>query len=538
MGRMQFTPAVALAGIALCATPGFAQKEKEPLTDQERAIHVLSRLTYGPRPGDVERVLELGVDAWFEEQLALDEASGVERELGERKTLLLTSREIFEDYGYKPPVDAPRAERVKALARREQPRNELLEATALRAVFGDRQLGEVVTDFWRNHFNVSYTKDGIALQLITEWDAAVLRPLALGPFGDLLTATVHSPAMLHYLDNAMSKRPPTDQKLAEIERKVRRETGSREAGEAAAALAGLRGVNENYARELLELHTFGVDNGYKQEDVVALAEILTGWSFQAGAEGEWEFQFNPDAHVQGSKRFLRQRIQGDAINGKTEGDEVLEILIEHKRTADFLATKLCQRLVSDEPSSRIVSDVASSLRRENGDVVEAIRTILEHSEFWDRETYRSKIKTPQEFVYSALRATGAVVTDWDEVLKRLQLMNQPIYHCDDPTGWSDLAEAWLDPGILAQRWRFALDLANNKLKGVRLPPYFFRDLNDDLPIAEWSRQLISRVLPGGVGVRTQFALDSLVAKNRMEDSGSLQVRLLALILGSPEFQRQ
>ena len=217
---------------------------------------------------------------------------------------------------------------------------------------------------------------------------------------------------------------------------------------------------------------------------------------------------------------------------------MLRLLAGHRRTADFLATKLCRLLVRDDPSNDIVSAVSATLRKHDGELLPAVQTILGHPDFWDRSTLGAKIKTPQEFVYSALRATGASVSDWDALLDRLQVMNQPIYHCNDLTGWSDTAEAWLDPGILAQRWQFAIDLASDKIRGVSLPPYFFDELSEDVPVVEWSRSLVKRLLPLGIGTRTQYALDNLVVKNRFEEPQTLRIRMLALILGCPEFQRQ
>lgn len=531
-------PAMGLVLALVAAAAGAAQGPGGELTERERAAHVLSRLAYGPRPGDVERVASIGVDAWLDEQLALADDAGVGARLSRYPTVGLSAREVYQESYERTPQDASPEERRRIREKLYQPRNELLRATAMRAVYGEKQVAEVMADFWRNHFNVSYTKGGPAFQLITEWDEEVIRRHALGSFAELLVASAHHPAMLHYLDNAVSRRPPSDQELAELERRVRRATGSREAGASAADLAQQRGLNENYARELLELHTLGVDNGYKQDDVVALAEILTGWTWRGGAEGEWGFHFNAGMHVQGSKRFLQQRIQGEPLQGKEEGDEVLELLAGHKRTAEFIATKLCRQLVRDAPPRKLISAVAATLRKQGGDVVAAIRTLLARPEFWEPETIRAKFKTPQEFVYSAVRVTGARVTDWDELIRRMTSMNQPIYHCDDPTGWYDTAEAWLDPGILAQRWQFAIDLAGDRIDGVRLPADFFADVSNDVPVGEWSDRLVARLLPAGVGVRTQYAFDNAIAQDLLADPDALRVRMLALILGSPEFQRQ
>jgi uncharacterized protein (DUF1800 family) len=525
-----------LLGAAPRPTPGRAEAG-EPLTPRERAVHLVSRLTFGPRPGDVERVLELGEKAWLDEQLAGPSDPELEKRLEAYPSLSLTARELYERY-YGEVVGQSSTRVLDLESSRQIPRRELLAATLERMVLARAQLAEVLVDFWRNHFNVSYTKEGESLLLVTDWDRTVLRAHALGKFGALLTASAHHPAMLHYLDNASSRRPPEGDELTEIENRVRKETGSREAGRAAADLALQRGLNENYARELLELHTLGVDRFYEQDDVVALAEILTGWTFEAGAEGSWKYRFRPDMHVLGSKRFLGQRVQGKVDQGKEEGDEVLARLAAHKGTAEFVSEKLVRHFVSDAPPPALVAALAQTYKRTEGDVPSLLRALVASDEFWSRAHFRAKFRTPQEFAVAALRATDARVSEWSGVLERLTRMGQPLYHCDDPTGWYDTAEAWLDAGVLAQRWLFARDLIEDGIDGVELVDESFSDLGDEVPFEQWPARLAARFGAIGMGTRTQASIQAAIDEDPDALPGALRRRLLALVLGSPEFQRQ
>ena len=528
---------LAILALAALALPGSAQAQA--LGARERALHLLSRFSFGPTRAELARVLELGEEAWLDEQLAALEDPALAARLEAFPTLGLPAVDVWALTYEATPDDASPEERRRIREKNDAPRRELMAATATRAVYARAQLVEVLVDFWRNHFNVSYTKEGPALQLLTEWDERVLRAHALAPFGELLAATAHAPAMLHYLDNSSSRRPSTGAELAELERRIRRATGSRAAGERAADLALQRGLNENYARELLELHTLGADNGYRQQDVVALAEVLTGWTWERTDTG-WGFRFRGDLHVTGSKRFLGQRIQGEIEKGEAEGQAVLALLAEERGTSEFLALKLARHFVDDDPPPRLVADLAAAFRKHDGRPAEVLRALVAHDAFWSRAHYRSKFKTPQEFVFSALRATGAEVDDWSEVLRRLGDMGQPIYHCDDPTGWYDTAEAWLDPGVLALRWEFASDLAHDRVAGVRLGGAVFAEVGDEVPVHAWSTRLTARLLPGGAGLATQVALDRAAAQSFAQDAqpDALRRRLLALLLGSPDFQRQ
>ncbi len=416
-----------------------------------------------------------------------------------------------------------------------------MTAIALTCVKSSRQVHAVMADFFRNHFNVSYTKGGTADLLLTEYDREVVRKNALGSFPEMLRASAKAPAMLHYLDNHLSRRPPSKQELAEIERRARRKTGSKQRGEEAAQIAAQRGLNENYARELLELHTLGVDNYYKQRDVIAVAEALTGWTFSGGRDGEWQFDFRNDMHVAGDKRVLGKKIKYENGAGIQDGEQVLDILCEHKGTAQFISMKMVRYLVADQPPSSLVKDVAKVFRKTDGSIPDMVRAIVNSEEFWDEKHARKKFRTPFEFICAALRASDAEMVEVGRCLNHLREMGQPIMHCDDPTGYYDVAEAWLDPGAMALRWQFALDLVNAKIKGVKVPDEYYDELPHDVPRL-WQHHLTKRILPSGAGQRTRNALstitDQYLAKEKFPDPRGLGPQLLGLLLGSPEFQNQ
>jgi uncharacterized protein (DUF1800 family) len=520
------------------------QEPAAPLDDRERAAHLLSRFSFGPRPGDMERVLELGTKAWIDEQLEagpFGPASLSER-LGLLETLKMSPVEVFRHIEYKMGANPTREDQAKRNRLRAIPRVQLVSGIALRSVYANRQLEEVLCDFWRNHFNVSYTKTYPAELYITDYERTVIQGHALGNFPVLLSASAHHPAMLHYLDNALSRRPPSEAELSEVARKVRQETGSKERGEEAALIAAQRGVNENYARELMELHTLGVDRTYRQRDVIAVAEALTGWGISTGKDGDLGFAFDHERHVQGDKKFLGYVLRKDKEKGPGQGERILEILSRHDDTANFVATKLVRYFVNDVPPPELVKDVAQAFKKSGGDVRRMLRTILESDEFWARRNYRAKFKTPNEFLISALRVTGAEVKDTDTLLKALYAMGQLTYHCDDPTGWYDTADAWLDPGVLSKRWEVALLLAAGKLEGIEIPVSFYGELSGHTTALAWMREMVRKVLPGGASTRTLAMLHEVVrehtAGNSPLDASTLGPQLLGLLLGSPEFQEQ
>ena len=454
------------------------------------------------------------------------------------ETLSMSSLDRYDLCTPPLPRNATREERAARFRARSRMITELSEYVLRRAVFGERQAGEVLAEFWRNHFNVSFTKAFPAHAYITGYETDVIRAHTLGSFPAMLAASARHPAMLFYLDNHLSRRPPSKAELNEIEHKARQASGSRSQGEDAAAIAAQRGLNENYARELLELHTLGVDNGYDQGDVVAAAEALTGWTILGGRLGSHEFHFDAKMHWSEHRRFLGFSLRKDKDDGPGQGERILEILSEHKGTAGFLSTKLARYLVSDEPPAELVSKVSKAYLKKDGDIPAMVRAVVDHELFWDRSNYRTKFKTPFEFVVSALRITGAEVTDTDGLTRALVGMGQPIYHCDDPTGYYDTAEAWLDPGVMAPRWKLALELASNEVRGVRIPDAFFYELPSELGPLKWMRELVAQVLPGGASSRTLAMLYEVVRENPAPDYERLGKRILGLLLGSPEFQEQ
>ena len=533
---------------ALCLTTTVVAQEPaetpRTLNDRERAAHLLSRLAYGARPGEIDRVVAMGIDVWLEQQLGAKEAKDprLADRMSEFQTLHLNIAECA-DY-ISTPAEEQRTQAGQRAARRKRqiPRNELMEAVALRAAFSDRQATEVMSEFWRNHFNVSFTKGQQIYAQIPDYERTVIQENIWGDFPTMLADSATHPAMLNYLDNYLSRRPPSKQELAEIERRTKRKTGSKDRAEEAVALASQRGLNENYARELLELHTLGVDNVYKQKDVIAVAECLTGWTVETGRRSSREFQFNASMHVEGDRRVLGKRMREDKDGGPGQGMAVLELLGKHDGTADFIAMKMVRFLVADQPPERLVKEVSKVYRKTDGDLTAMVRAIVDSDEFWDPANVRSKFKTPYEYVISAIRVTGCEVGRLGSLERYMQAMGQPIYHCDDPTGYYDTADAWLDPGVMALRWEFAVDLANGKVQGVLIPDTFYDQIPTDIPPRLWQHHLTELILPGGAGERTRAALATVTSeyldKKRVPDLYELGPQLVGLLLGSPEFQQQ
>ncbi len=535
-------PALSISLLLLSSAP--LQDMQAPLTPRERAVHLLSRFAFGPQPGQVERLMEVGESKWIEEQLD-PKPRGPEslaRRLGTLETLGMSPASIYEFTYYELPARPSREQRVKRSQLRVIPMLQLEEAITLRQAYADDQLEEVMREFWRNHFNVSYTKGWPAGMYIPDYDARVIGDHSMGAFKDLLWASAHHPAMMHYLDNALSRRPPAPEELAKLEMKVRESTGSKELAKEAVEIASTRGVNENYARELLELHTLGVDRTYLQKDVIAAAEALTGWGVADGSGGEYGFQFDRARHMDGSKRVLTFVLREDKEHGPGQGERLLELLAKHNDTAEFIATKLVRYLVNDEPPSGLVRDVAETFKKTEGDIPSMVKTILNSEEFWSRKNYRAKFKTPNEFLISAIRITGASVGSHDKVRAALTTMGQPTLHCDDPTGYYDTAEAWLDPGVLAKRWDIALSLAAGELDGIVVPASFFGEIAEDETPREWLQAMVKRVLPGGASTRTLAMVDQVMRLHGLRyDPPKMSVlgpQVLGLLLGSPEFQKQ
>jgi len=445
--------------IAVAITAGVAVSAAVPNGDQA-IVHVLNRVAFGPRPGDVDRVRSIGLERYIDEQLRperLSDASMNDRLRG-LTTIGLSAGEIAERYE-RPAMEARRERRQQAkdaepkpelqMARDPQRQQanrvvaELAEQKVLRAVYSDRQLQEVLTDFWFNHFNVDARKNRERF-LLTVYERDAIRPHVLGTFRDLLEATARDPAMLVYLDNWMS--------AAEgyVARPNRR---GAEAGKRAP-----RGLNENYARELMELHTLGVDGGYTQKDVTEVARAFTGWTIEPPRRGSG-FRFEPRMHDAGAKVVLGHTIK--AGGGESDGEQVLDILAAHPATARFIATKLVRRFVNDVPPPALVDRAAARFRDTRGNLREMTRTILTSPEFLSPAAYYAKVKTPFELVVSALRATATEVGDARPIVRDVQQLGMPLYMCQPPTGYKDTADAWVNTGALVGRLNYALKLSGN-----------------------------------------------------------------------------
>jgi len=342
--------------------------------------------------------------------------------------------------------------------------SELVQAKLLRAIYSDRQLEQVMTDFWFNHFNVFVGK-GPEREFLTNYEQEVIRPRALGKFEDLLVATAKSPAMLFYLDNWMSEGPDSPQALG-IPAHPGRPYGPygqpRRFPPPNQKRKQASGLNENYGRELLELHTLSVNGGYSQRDVTEVAKVFTGWTIEKPYQG-FGFKYDARMHEPGPKFVLGKKIKP---NGEDEGREVLHMLATSPQTAHFISLKLAQRFVSDDPPPALVDRMAKTFERKKGDIREVLITLFHSPEFWSDSAYRAKVKTPLEFVASAVRATGASVDDAFPLAQRIGNMGMPLYSAQPPTGYSMKADTWVSSSALLNRMNFALGLTAGKVRGV------------------------------------------------------------------------
>jgi len=421
--------------------------------------------------------------------------------------------------------------------------SELVQSKLLRAIYSDRQLEEVMTDFWFNHFNVFIGK-GPDRYMLTGYERDVIRPRALGKFEDLLVATAQSPAMLFYLDNWLSVGPNSDFANGIPRRNNnynwRRPPRPRRPPQAKQAKRKRGGLNENYGRELMELHTLGVNGGYTQKDVTEVARVLTGWTLKQPRQGGG-FQFEERMHEPGDKNVLGHRIKS---NGEKEGREVLHILARHPSTAKFISTKLAMRFVSDNPPPALVNRMAQTFLKKNGDIREVLKTMFDSPEFWAPESYRAKVKTPLEFVVSAVRASGADVSDALPLARQLQTMGMQLYGMQPPTGYSMKADAWVNSSALLGRMNFALALTAGKLKGVQVDSDHILGTGASAGDAQSTlAALESSLLAGDVSRQTHDTIAAQMQVNlaKPDDKKTASPgtgEIAGLLLGSPEFQRR
>jgi len=549
--------------LSTVVAPIAAQKatKPRPLKDEQRIVHILNRLGFGARPGDIERVKAIGLENYINQQLNPEKIAdtAAENKIKDLTVLNMPAAELYAKYpqpgqllrqlqarGMLPegaempgnsqtpaagnPLDNEKNREViekyyreNGLQRPQRIIAELQASRILRAVYSERQLQEVMVDFWTNHFNV-FAGKGADRWLLPAYDRDTIRPHALGKFSTLLQATAQSPAMLFYLDNFQSVSPNTVQRL-------RAPQGQR------------RGINENYARELMELHTLGVDGGYTQKDVQEVARCFTGWTIfqprgggaavnammgEAGRRNAGTFFFNTRTHDDGEKIVLGQKIP--AGGGMKDGLTVLDILARHPSTAKFIATKLVRHFVADNPPPALVDRVAKTFTKTNGDIRETLKTIFFSDEFNSTEAYRAKIKRPFELVISAIRTLGADTNGGPGTHQWLARMGEPLYGFQTPNGYSDTADSWVNTGGLLERMNFGLALAGNRVPGTQV------DLSK-LTANETSRvkvldQSLKTILAGEMSAATRETL------LKQLDQSDTVTKVVGLILGTPEFQRQ
>ena len=440
--------------------PDYKAFEKKLSKDQQ-ILQALDRLTFGPRPGDVETVKKMGLKKWIGRQLH--------------------------------PERTPEPANVPV---------ELVQAKLYRAIYSNRQLQEVLVDFWYNHFNVDMNK-GADRRLVPAYERDAIRPHVLGRFRDLLGATAASPAMLFYLDNWQSVAP--DQ--------VRRPNGKRPT----------RGLNENYARELMELHTLGVDGGYTQKDVIEVARCFTGWTIdQPNVVGA--FRYDDGTHDKGEKIVLGAVIP--AGGGKEDGEKVLDILARHPSTAKFISTRLAQRFVADDPPPALIARMAKTFLDTDGDIRAVLEVMFQSREFFSQGAYRAKMKTPLEMIVSAVRVTGARVDSTSALVNQIANLGQPLYRKLEPTGYSSANAEWVSTQALLARMNFAMQLGRNRVQGITLDASRF----STIPAAAARQVLFTEASP-----ETLRAIQQAIADPKRPPSGAV---LAGLVLGSPDFQRR
>jgi uncharacterized protein (DUF1800 family) len=621
---------------AIAAIPA-AAKDKKPkqdpalkglpiteLTADEAILHALNRLAYGPRPGDVERVRQMGLAKWIDQQLSpnsIDDKT-LNARLENLPTLSMSAAQLIEEYPQPKQAAAQAAKRADAatgppspssssaavgqsastnspevnlankasvpvsMKTKPSPSNpevagnvttpgagkrnvlsgpdpnavpriiaddskkpqrvieELAMAKVTRAIYSERQLQQIMDDFWFNHFNV-FAGKGEDKWYLTSYERDVIQPQTLGKFKNLVTATAESPAMLFYLDNFLSADPNAAQRQAAL-RAMRQNRGrfgrppQPQNPPGQQAKKNTRGLNENYGRELMELHTLGVEGGYTQKDVTELARCFTGWTIDKPRLNP-VFKFDDKLHDPDQKIILNKKIRA---GGMKDGEQAIELLAKHPSSAKFISTKLARRFVSDTPPAPLVARMAKTFESSDGDIRAVMHTMIYSPEFWSRQAYRAKIKTPFELVVSAVRALGTDVDTAMPLVQWVGRIGEPLYQCQPPTGYADNAEAWVNTGALLNRLNFSLTLAGNKVRGSRADVGSLLGVDATEPKVALERAL-QVFLGGQAGPTTletlQKQLDSPQVLQAKLDDPVKKVDLgvvTGLVLGAPEFQRR
>ena len=410
-----------------------------------------------------------------------------------------------------------------SLAPQQVVASDLIEGKLYRAIYSNRQLDEVLADFWFNHFNVFLDK-GADRYLVTAYERDAIRPHVLSKFQDLLLATAKSPAMLFYLDNWQSVGAEAAEQIAN-----RRARG----GQPAARRR--RGLNENYGRELLELHTLGVNGGYTQQDVIEVARCFTGWTIERPQQGGG-FWFNARMHDNGEKTVLGVKIP--AGGGMSDGLKVIEIVSHHPATARFISRKLAQRFVADEPPDSLVEKMAKTFLKTRGDIREVMRTMLASDEFWSQGAYRAKVKSPLEMVVGSVRAVGADVDFAAGLGFQIAQLGEPLYRKQEPTGYSNAGQEWVSSAALLARMNFAQALTANKLQGVRVDGSPLAQQEHADPVAIAQQLLLTEASQPTRSAITGLATNPATTAAGGSGAGARPLQIAGLVLGSPDFQRK
>ncbi len=564
---------------------------KAGLSRQQAAAHLLSRLTFGARPGQVEDVVRTGLEKWVIQQLdGFLPDDSLDRRLSRFEFRQLTNAQIEHKYVIAGEVvrkavregliDMDSVNKLDEQERRafvgtylkthdlrlrQELYRQLIEHKILRAVYSNNQLTEVLTDFWFNHFNVSIAK-GSCAEYVPGYERDVIRPRVTGKFGDLLLATAQSPAMLYYLDNVRSsgERPAAAKRARTGGDMQGTAKGKNKAGQ-------MQGLNENYAREVMELHTLGVDGGYSQEDVTEAARVLTGWTVypvarmsnndsidkaneaklvRGGSVRDGDFLFAANRHDTGEKTVLGVKFDNE---GYREGVRLLEMLALHPSTATFISRKLAIRFVSDDPPQSLVEKMAKTFEKTEGDIRQVLVTMVSSPEFWDGAAVRQKIKSPFELAVSAVRGLGADFENPYPLYGWIDRMGQKIYYYPAPTGFPDRGQYWINTGAVLSRMNFGLALATQRVQGSRLslPGLNHYHEPESLPAAleTYGRilmpgrdldQTIKRLLPLLNDPDLKSKIEAAAEKKQFiaGPGTDMLAQVVGMLIGSPEFQRR
>jgi uncharacterized protein (DUF1800 family) len=456
-----------------------------PASANPRILHAINRLSFGPTPGEIERVESIGVEKYIQEQLnpaTIPLSGSLNNKLAALSSVTMSTTELGQIFGAVRKAQTAEPTRVIVIDIKKiaEERN---QAKLLRAIESPRQLEEVMTDFWYNHFNVSNTK-GISRVWVGNYEQTAIRPYVFGKFRDLLGATARHPAMLHYLDNWQNTTLNPNPKAK-----------------------NRGGINENYARELMELHTLGVKGGYSQKDVTSLAQIFTGWGYLPANTKKgtpFTFYFEPKRHDSSPKTLLGKPIVG---TGEQEVEQALDMLAKNPATAKFVSYKIAQRFVSDNPPAALVDRMKTRWLQTDGDIKAVMTTMLTSQEFWAPAAQRSKFKTPLEYAVSAARATGSNIEETKYLNGQLNGLGMPLYGCPTPDGYKNTREAWLNENSTIQRINFASHIANGR--GLSSKPQPINSANLDRAIGPYlSANTKTTIAASKVGLQSALMLGS------------------------------